>query len=739
MLQPPTPPPAPTFEKPYSNYDKWIWRLPATASIHAILRLSRGKPKDQATGQKLLPVALTLAFNALECDRMAFAARGGVVKELGKGMDEHPWIETALEERLGHRDLQGSEMAMEKKSLTRVERKWDELRRGSARDVKERDLVVPANDEVTAVAISKDDTPAFRIAAPPAPHHSISSLPPRTLEILFLFLAQNPAPTLVELNTAFIISNSMATLGLTRSPEVLRRTFEMVIGKRLDLATETWAHWIECPGLGREGKKEVHEVFWQIRDRLRGKESSGDSFSFGATPRPTRLSAIANLARVLDREWSLKRNDDVVRLLLGMLSKFVVPPGAKEYAVESERWRRARLHGEVYTFVRKVFRGIIEDVIGRPVFLRPASVVVGDRSVHGPPRRRQSKETYKVLIAYALHQFNSIGLATHLVQSLIQDSRAPSASISNTLLPYIARSATEAFDLIESNPDNERTLPTFITYLTSIADFSSLDRLVFAVLPELDLSKLPTKGATYEQKSSKPLPGRSPYLYVTLLNALANSGQTGLAERVFRSARWAAELSREEPSLPPPSSPTPLSTSTPPPSPPEKKRGWILPPHAYTIMLKLYALESLHPSPFSPSSKVIGWGRHALRVFDHTSRVTALEREGGPGAAEELKKIPRNWTLPSVERREAARIVAEYELLGGSKGPELSSLRVALQGEWASKSLGTLFGEEGEGEGEWWVRGAGRERSRGEKRLRERIAGVRRRRVARIKAENLES
>lgn len=720
--------PIPHFENSPPT-EKWVWRLPAASAIHAILRLVAASPDPNSPNLKeLVDIAARLTSNSLQWDQSALHSQsasvnpersdggklfGGKMVEKGEVAN----VDTAVEARVGilnkepkeHRvaELVREEQAdklWEEAPLVAAEKRKMKLERQKRRiDSREENGSPKVESTTVATPISPStqlpSVPFFQTSInlhPPQLSNTIrlSSLPASVLETIYLFLANIPSPSPYAHQTSLAFSLTLKDLNVPQSPPMLAHSFDMLLKEqRIDLATEIWGKWVDSvqrkAGYSSSGPR---LGFQQIQKVLsaRGKAQS-------PAPRKKALSSIAFLGRVLERQWktvtSVHKGEKVqyspLSNLLHYLAIFPASPYAHDFQVESDKWHSARYHFKVERMLSKIFRDIIQDVVGRHIYLKPLSVIMGGERVADTAKRIPlSLKDYNTLIDYSLYRFESPELAMLLLKALRAAGHKPTAATYNTLLSATSDTPAEAMANIKRRPHNDQTLPTFLTYLTANADFANLDQLVFAILPELDHSLTPSillSPTTQLPSSTTPPLDRNPYLYITLLNALAKAGRTGLAERVFRLARWAAELSREE-------------------QVDSKIKKWILPPHAFTIMLQLYAMEvkrgqRLEGSYESDSSSsttedsspyVRGWGRHALRVFRLKSQQQELRDQ--TGASADVRQPTRSIApLPSILRREAAPIVAEWELEGGSKGPELESLKSALKSEFSQSALEILF------------------------------------------------
>lgn len=748
--------------------EKWIWRLPATTAVNAIMRRLLDPACEERTRAALLPIALKLArhslhwdtliwtavlysrgqSNALEWERLLARVKG---QAGGHGLSEEVGVMTRLDSR--PRQIQSDprmdrwEASLQEKEASRwaeeqtreprtegatwsVGRLSDRRRRAETLDpITGR----PAPSTLAADAHALDAIPRPVEAQALDPRlHPLSSLPTETLELLFLYLAQQPGRPEEMATQALSISLAMGNLGYQRSNRTLYHTFHLALHhRRQDLAARAWVDWLAQAQRTGRGYRQLSEGFSLLRAKLR---DPGKRFS--SRPSRTVLSAVATLTRALDRQWARtidsqltsERDQRVLLDLLDLLATFPIAPLARDFPTGSERRRLARVHSKVSRMSREVFRRIIETVIGRPVYLGMLKVIIEQTDVRLSTHTSLPLDGYNILITYALRQFHSSEIAVRLVEALRAQGLRPSAATQNILLDLIAQSGKEATALVTQGSPNAHAFPNLVNYLVEREDWDTLEQTVFSLLPELDLaSRKPSAEPVADRNSiSDPLPtgsggtakelpasfapplGRSPRLFVALLSALVAAGRVGLAERVFRSARWAAERSRQ-PVDEVDQTQTPLHSSG--PKTPQYTKPWVLPPHAFVLMLNLYAqqvtrgraLEAQgagHEDPFTSRAYVAGWGRHALRVFGIAEQRRELSSRLGesgiaktPSSESPRSRIVVDRVRPEwpILRSQAAPIVATWELEGGSKEAELESLSRAMKSFEGRKALATLF------------------------------------------------
>ncbi|GAA5950820.1 hypothetical protein JCM21900_002028 [Sporobolomyces salmonicolor] len=773
--------------------ERWIWRLPATAALHSILRLllDPRSSRDLRITEALLPIAITIAQNALhfdsrmwatvlrgrgqpnslEWERLLHRARGQAGAE---GLKEDTAVMTRLPEHDRSKETDSELREWEKSYEELARRAWAEAKElASEAETEALDHPGPLSSRLRQrrrAKLAELVHPPLPAGPPPSPLvpslHPFSSIPARTLDLFIVFLSRHPASA----SSAISLSLSLSNLRIPRSRRGLNQSFALCLANgRPDLAARLWVDFLEHAERNADGGKQaVRMLTQQLAPVLRPHERA-----FESVPTRKTLSAVAVLTRALDRQWSRAtesfasppyRGFPPVALseLLRLLATFPPAPFASDFPAGSERFRLARVHARVARMVKHILRRVLEDVIERTIYLGSVNSTLGT-----PWANRRSPSTripldlldYNTLISYSLLKLQSAELALLVLERMTDQGHSPSAATHNILFKVLADGRQSFGQMLERNLTNDHTLPVLLTHMTRTASFDELESIVFRIVPELDMTPRLTAPTVYppsHSTSSKPLPlavtipppprrssaftpspppstGRSPYLYTTLLHALACAGRIGLAERVFRNARWAAELSRSEPA--PRAQPGSSEEK------PRRRRGWVLPPHAFTIMLQMYAAElrrgrqlerqavrstapesgahaqTLPPPPPASRAFVRGWGRHALRVFLLHERKSRLASQLGASAVDasssaRSRHLPsRTLDLPAFLRSEAAPIVAVWELEGGSKGPELASLEAAMKSAQAREALRVLFPEsEAAREGGMLSRWSGRRR-----------------------------
>ncbi|GAA6029557.1 hypothetical protein JCM8097_000936 [Rhodosporidiobolus ruineniae] len=759
--------------------ERWVWRMPAAAALHSILRVLPAEPSpDSKVLQALLPIALTIAHHslrfdslvwtavlegrnqerALEWERLVTAAKApeGEAEDL----DSKPMLLTRLPKRRRERTADPQVELWQLQYDRLAKRAWAGkplTERWKARQAWEREQAQKEGEETEEPEVEVAAEPPLPPPLPPNLHPA-TSIPTRTIDRLFLYIAQNPSLHNTYGSSAFSLALSQSNLARRHSSRAYNAAFFFALSNyRQDYAARFWVDFLA--EIRRRRRPESPAALQLVRHlRKLGAVLRPEQRSFEATPSRLTLSAVATLTRALDEYWAEAMADDetsatdhpALSELIHLLAVFPPAPFAGD-VVGGKRGRLlAKMHSRVERMVKEVFKRILEDVVQRDIGVGPVSTILGPpRSDDSTRRLPLTTYDYNSLISYALFKRQSPELASLVLERMSEQGHSPSASTHNIVFAALEGGGqTSLRQVLDRNLQNERTLPTYLTHLARAGAFDDLDSIVFQLLPELDHSSTPsdpTESSSSFRPASSSLPagvappstGRSPYLYTTLLYALACAGRIGLAERVFRNARWAAELSRAaaaERANEPPSEAELAKKAEKEAAglkyyPPKKRRGWVLPPHAYTIMLQMYAgevrrgrqLEQTRaraiargePTSGASTEYVRGWGRHALRVFllkeqqakleeqlgassasstsSSLSPTVVADKDGPPHLRRSSAASSRTLDLPPFLRADAAPLVAIWELEGGSRGPELESLAAAMRSDHARGALRVLF------------------------------------------------
>ncbi|GAA5839529.1 hypothetical protein JCM3766R1_003569 [Sporobolomyces carnicolor] len=775
--------------------ERWIWRLPATAALHSIFRTLRAPPPKQRSAsshqqpphdpsriaEALLPIALTIARHALEFDTVMWATilnahgQGSAIewerlllRARGQAGGEGLREETSIMTRFDTTERDGR-IAAHERNLAEGERRHDALVRrlwgeGFANEMAKTSRPAPLSSRLRQRQMEKlksdgpDDAGLDRSLPPHL--RSFSSIPARTLDELVVYLSQQYGDDVEVASSTLAISASLTNLRVPRSRRALYHSFETsLVHDRPDLAARFFADYLDQverqSGLGHDQASRM------LRQRLAPALRPVDR-QFETSPSREVLSAVATLARALDEQWTRGmtpragrsgRPPAAVSDLVRLLASFPVAPYNHDLEAGTEEHRLARQHARVYKMVKHVLRRILETVVGRTIHLGSVNSLLGE-----PIRESRSGAVpldvlaFNTLISYALTKLQSAELALLVLERMTKQGISPTPATHNIVFTILVGNETPTTNRTDSPSGraldrhfssrvrDDYAVPTLVAHMSKTSNFDELEQIVFRLLPELDHRALPPSlhPATPLTPTPPPSTGRNPFLYTTLLHALACAGRVGLAERVFRNGRWAAELSRshaaniaQEQDEQGQQSPAAASNE-------HRRRhrseaeGWVLPPHAFTIMLQMYASEvrrgrrlerrldpSFRHSPLqtaptsagtsrqpgsssSSSAHVRGWGRHAIRVFllrsaqaqstPHDS--TFSSPSSSPSSSSSLDQRPsrsKTSPLPRFLRSEAAPIVALYELEGGSKEPELKSLELAMKDERSRESLEILF------------------------------------------------
>ena len=760
-LPPPDAPPNPYTELSNLRPVPWVWRFPATLALHSILRLVRGEvattamPTDPTRAKEaLLPLAITIAQHSLRFDALMWNAtlRG----QHHQGALE--WDRLVADER-----RRSDSDRPEAKEKIRVVTRLSKRPRGATADPKlevwearHRELAELAwsgqagrkqrRPPRRPLSAEEEDGQALQLSSSIRPALSI---PTRSLDALFLHLVEVEArppgfvgPTSTDTSdttnaAALELAASLSRLRRKRSRRAIYRSFQLAVAAdRLDLAADFWVDLLDqvrssTTAPDHAGLRWLDKLMGRLVRRLRTEERS-----FAAVPTKPVMAAVATLTRALDQLWSSEPRSafgPVAGALIRTLATFPPAPFAGDFEPGSGLRRRARTHRKVYEMVQEVMRRVLEDLTRREIRLGPVKSRLGlarpDRTV-APLMAGLATSDFNTLVSYSLLKLQSPELAMLLLERMTERGLRPTAATQNIV--FSALGGGTDLDTLErllhTRKDDPRAVPVFLKHLAETASFDHLDAIVFRLLPELDhdVDEVDPFRSTVLPHVRPPDPtGRTPFLYTTLLYVLSCAGRIGLAERVFRNARWAAELSRS------PSTANPNGQVRP---------GWVLPPHAFTIMLQMYAgevrrgrqlerrdarsrsaAEAVGAAPDPPSTPFVrGWGRHALRVFLLQERRSRLQTELGDapvtrtvsglsavrestvstdpagGDSTPVRSSNRRLLdLPPFLRSEAAPIAAMWELEGGSKEPELKSLERAMKSPQAADALRVLFRAEG--------------------------------------------
>lgn len=626
---------------------KWLWRMPATSTIHAIV---------QRRDDRLLGTAIKLFSNAVAWDYWT---------RLGTEVTLDPEQE-GLQEKI--RGVIASLRASKSPPIVGPTFKLRPAVVHTTLAYTPSSPVPPDIEQPHVASIPLVTvTPPTVVINEHVTRAGQSSLRQQTIELLFLYCAQTPNRSEVMSLTALSISFACAQLGWRRSSRMQWHTVQLCLDvHRVDLACLVWTRWIQ--ELKDEGAKTQTQSLRESWARIKRLLRPRDAQKYARHPSLKVLAGVTHLTRALEampglkEPWAAELLQMVTSLspprrtiAKGTQQELVVNPGVATFAT----------HQMVYLMVQQVVRSKLEEVLGLPILRSESTGWYVEAPASAPVSTSSpglTLDIYNTLLVYALRRLESVAVATHLLDSLTRDRIIPSAATRNILLGYPTASTLRQFSS-SIYKENVRTFPTFITYLTKVADFVAIDRIVFNVLSELEIVP-PEPGDAKIPGGNPPLPGRSRYLYVTLLSAVQRAGRTGLAERIFRQARWAAALSKTR----------------------AEEKEWTLPVAAYVIMLNLYAAEAK-----KSNSYVEGWGRHALRVFTLQQKQQKAIDAFGKAYEYRTWRSERSLAVPTFLRSTAAPIVAEWELVGGSSLEDRAILRRALKAPQAADAVATLF------------------------------------------------
>ncbi|GAA5927974.1 uncharacterized protein JCM15063_006048 [Sporobolomyces koalae] len=736
--------------------ERWIWRLPATAAIHSILRILEDPAHLDKHKLKLAPIAITIAQHALEFDaimwttildahdqahaieweRVSLDRRG---QQGGRGLEESPTILTRLDTT--ERD---ERVRNEQSGTAQREEQHDAILRGLwgerfAKQASRKQTPLSSKLRHRRHAREPLDTDESSSTQLPSHLRSFSSIPAKTLDRLVVHLfkrhqsrhEQDPIESRETISSTLAVSLALSNVRIARSRIAIYESFVACLDHhRPDLAARFFVDYLDQ--VDREQSVEAGQAAQRMfRLRLSRALRPNEDRRFDPEPSRQVLAAVATLTRGLDQLWtkSLSSSSEkasrptnpVLSDLLRFVVAFPVAPYPNDVRSDGtpeqdERRKLARAHARVYRMTKHVVRRILEDLTGHTIDLGKVKSRVKPHPFSTSTTRRVPRLgliDFNTLIHYSLAKLQSPELALLVLEQMTRRSLKPTAATHNILFSVLYPAATKtrpapqtpSYPTLLSDPHrprDERTIPTLLKHMVETSSFDSLEETVFRILPELDHLNEPPSLQPHTPLTPRPPPreGRNPWLYTTLLYAISCTGKIGLAERVFRNARWAAERSREEEE--PRSSDQDGVVQEP------RKRGWVLPPAAFTIMLNMYANEVRRghqlerqriDSEFSSSTSnvhVKGWGRHALRLFllrsSESTNTTAQNLIDPKRPTATPNRFGRTSKFRNTLRSEAGPIVALYELEGGTKHPqELKSLELAMRDPGTKSSLETLF------------------------------------------------
>lgn len=702
----------------------WVWRFPATVALHSILRLLRDPAAPAATDPRirehLLPLAVAIAQHSLRFDSLMWNATLRGQQQQG-----------ALEwERLVADERRRTSNRPEAKEKVQVRTRLPKRPRERGGDPK-LEVWEAKHREVAEAAWSgrRNQRPPLSVpqnqASDPLAPLSIRpavSVPTSSLDKLFLHLVEVEKETPAAGPAALELADSISRLRRRRSRRALHRSFQLALdAQRVDLAAEFWVDYLDEVRQSRDrpGRRWLDRLLYRLMSSLRARERA-----FEAAPKKEILAAVATLTRALDELVSRDVPTSLAPLaayLVRTLATFPPAPFAGDLEAGSSLRRQARTHRRVFDMIKDVLRRLLEDLVRRDIHLGPVKSRLGaprapDRDSL-PVLQGFGAADFNTLISYSLLKLQSPELAMLVLERMGERGLRPTSATQNIVFSAMGGGADlDTLERLLQRPDDPYAVPIFLRHLADTASFDHLDAIVFRLLPELhyDLDEM-APGDPLPPVRAPDVSGRTPFLYTTLLYALSCAGRIGLAERVFRNGRWAAEISR-----------SPGANGTP-------RTGWVLPPHAFTIMLQMYAKEirrgrqlegrqardhaagageaATRATDEATSTPFVrGWGRHALRVFllqeqrsqlqaqlGHSNLPTAVDglaatEFGAPSSTEpNAPRRRRVLDLPPFLRSEAAPIAATWELEGGSKEPELKSLERAMKSPQAADALRVLF------------------------------------------------
>ncbi|BGP06978.1 hypothetical protein JCM10049v2_002808 [Rhodotorula toruloides] len=670
--------------------EPWVWQLPATAAIDAIVEVLDDPvhSNDPRVAQELLPIAVIIARNSLHWDATMFCeilpqleaeARSRTWELLGAYQRQRrkvraPQVQPVVVRRLSKRErVRGPEPEAAA---------W----RGTPRDVERAPTTAPPPASGFFTKAAPVPPPAPASLRPPI------SVPTPSLESLVERLARHSNFR----DETMSLSYGLSALRRKRRVWPTLAAARAAIGAdRIDQASMSWADALRSmphtsPGLSMH--TQLRRILFVLRSRMR--REGGDFF---AVPNHETFAAVSHLAQALDAEWARilevpQRDPRPAQQLINFLSAVPPPPPTRYFLPRSRRHQNAQDHARVFAMVREVFRRIMEDMLDSKIAVGGHDVVVSERDSSSKRERKLPLKApqFNSLILFALRKMESPDLATRLLQCMRDYGFVPTEHTQTIVFSALASSQKIPLEqILAAAEQSPTTVPLLLKHRAQQSDFEDLYRIVFGLLPELDYNRT----RSVRDVAQPPPPGRSLHLYATLLELVTRAGHVGLAERVFRNGRWAAELSRPNRDAMPP-----------------KDEGWVVPPSMYTIMLRLYAQQARrgrflgrrHREVPDPRAWVRGWGRRALTNFLLYEQRARMEENLGTSAtsfldsSSPLRFLPSgnpsaSSRLQSVLRSEAAAIVAIAELENASREPELRSLHDAMTSPYSLEALETLF------------------------------------------------
>ncbi|KAK4334168.1 Proteophosphoglycan 5, partial [Rhodotorula toruloides] len=670
--------------------EPWVWQLPATAAIDAIVEVLDDPVHRQhpRVAQELLPLAVTIALNSLHWDAAMFYE---ILPQVEPEARSRTWELLGAYQRQRRRVQEPEVQPVVMRRLSKRERvRGPEPDAAAWREA-------PKDVERTPTTAPLPPPGFFTKATPIPPPAPVSPRPPISI----------PTPSLESLIECLARHSNFRdeTMSLAYGLSALRRKRRVwptltaaraAIGAdRIDQASMSWADALRSmphTSSGLSMHTQLRRVLFVLRNRMR--REGGEFF---AVPNHQTFAAVSHLAQALDAEWARlletpQRDPRPAQQLINFFSAVPPPPPTRYFSPKSRRHQNAQDHARVFAMVREVFRRIMEDMLDRHIAISGHDVVVSQRDSSSKRERKLPLRApqFNSLILFALRKMESPDLATRLLQCMRDYGFVPTDHTQTIVFSALASTQKVPLEqILAAAEQSPTTVPLLLKHRAQQSDFEDLYRIVFGLLPELDYNRT----RSVRDVAQPPPPGRSLHLYATLLELVTRAGHVGLAERVFRNGRWAAELSRPDRDAMPP-----------------KGQGWVVPPSMYTIMLRLYAQQARrgrllgrrHRDVPDPRSWVRGWGRRALTNFLLHEQRARMEENLGTSAAffldssSPLRFLPStnpssSSRLQSILRSEAAAIVAIAELENASREPELRSLHDAMTSPYSLEALETLF------------------------------------------------